>query len=127
MGYCLYGNDINDTTSPLSAGLGWITKFIKDFVNSENLLLQKVEGTTKKLIAFEIEGKGIPRNGYTILNESNESIGLVTSGTMSPSLNKGIGMGYVPSIYAKVGTQVFIEIRKNRATASVIKLPFYKK
>jgi len=127
MGYCLYGNDIDDTTSPLSAGLGWITKFTKDFVNSENLLQQKVEGTTKKLIAFEIEGKGIPRNGYTILNESDEPIGLVTSGTMSPSLNKGIGTGYVPSAYAKVGTQIFIEIRKNRVTASVIKLPFYKK
>lgn len=126
MGFCLYGNDINDTTSPIEAGLGWITKFTKDFTNSEALKKQKAEGITKKLIAFEITEKGIPRHDYKIVNEEGEIIGIVTSGTMSPSLKKGIGMGYVKKAYAKVGTKIFIQIRNKAIPAVTVKLPFYK-
>lgn len=126
MGFCLYGNDINDTTSPIEAGLGWITKFTKDFTNSEALKKQKAEGITKKLIAFEITEKGIPRHDYEIVNEEGEIIGIVTSGTMSPSLKKGIGMGYVKKAYAKVGTKIFIQIRNKAIPAVTVKLPFYK-
>lgn len=126
MGFCLYGNDINDTTSPIEAGLGWITKFTKEFVNSEALLKQKVEGITKKLVAFEIEEKGIPRHGYKIANKEGEIIGEVTSGTMSPSLKKGIGMGYVSIPYSKLGTEISILIRDKAIPAAVVKLPFYK-
>ena len=126
MGFCLYGNDINDTTSPLEAGLGWITKFTKNFTNSEALKKQKEEGVSKKLIGFEITEKGIPRHDYEIMNEENEVIGTVTSGTMSPSLKKGIGMGYVKTAYAKLGTKIFIQIRDKAIPAEVVKLPFYK-
>ena len=126
MGYCLYGNDINDTTSPIEAGLGWITKFTKDFVNSEALKKQKEAGVTKRLIGFELTEKGIPRHDYTIVNEDNEAIGVVTSGTMSPSLKKGIGMGYVAKSYAKSGSKIFIQIRKKTIPATVVKFPFYK-
>jgi aminomethyltransferase len=126
MGYCLYGNDINDTTSPLEAGLGWITKFTKDFVNSENLAKQKEAGVTKKLIAFELDERGIPRHDYDIVNETGDKIGVVTSGTMSPSMGKGIGLGYVPVTQSKVGSKIYIQIRKKAVTATVIKLPFYK-
>jgi len=126
MGYCLYGNDINDTTSPLEAGLGWITKFTKDFTNSENLKLQKEAGITKRLIAFELNERGIPRQGYDILNEKEEKIGEVTSGTMSPSLNKGIGLGYVAVGFKSVGTTINIQIRKKTIPATIVKLPFYK-
>jgi aminomethyltransferase len=126
MGYCLYGNDINDTTSPLEAGLGWITKFTKDFVNSENLKKQKEAGVTKRLIGFELTEKGIPRHDYKIVNEAGEAIGVVTSGTMSPSLKKGIGMGYVAKPYAKSGTEIFIQIRKKMIPATIVKFPFYK-
>jgi len=126
MGYCLYGNDIDDTTSPLEAGLGWITKFTKDFVNSENLKKQKEKGITKRLVGFELEGRGIPRQGYEIVNASGEVIGNVTSGTKGPSVDKGIGMGYVPKELAIPGTQIHIRIRKNIVPATVIKLPFYK-
>ncbi|MGV8947507.1 MAG: glycine cleavage system aminomethyltransferase GcvT [Lutibacter sp.] len=126
MGFCLYGNDINDTTSPLEAGLGWITKFTKNFTNSEALKKQKEEGVSKKLIGFEITEKGIPRHDYKIVNEENEVIGTVTSGTMSPSLKKGIGMGYVKTAYAKLGTKIFIQIRDKAIPAEVVKLPFYK-
>lgn len=126
MGFCLYGNDINDTTSPIEAGLGWITKFTKDFTNSEALKKQKAEGISKKLVAFEITEKGIPRHDYEIVDEAGEIIGTVTSGTMSPSLKKGIGMGYVKKAYAKRDTKIFIQIRNKAIPAVVVKLPFYK-
>ncbi len=126
MGFCLYGNDINDTTSPIEAGLGWITKFTKDFVNAEALKKQKEEGVTKKLVAFEIDNKGIPRHEYAIVDENGVTIGEVTSGTMSPSLKKGIGMGYVPKAYAKLGSKINIQVRKKAIAATVVKLPFYK-
>ncbi|WP_010519701.1 glycine cleavage system aminomethyltransferase GcvT [Croceivirga radicis] len=125
MGYCLYGNDIDDSTSPLEAGLGWITKFNKDFVNSDALALQKENGVSKKLVAFEMLEKAIPRQGYDIVAD-NTTVGTVTSGTMSPSLNKGIGLGYVPTNMAKPGTQIHIQIRKKTVPAQVVKLPFYK-
>lgn len=126
MGYCLYGNDINDTTSPIEAGLGWITKFTKDFVNSEALLEQKEQGVKRRLKAFKLDGRGIPRQGYNILNEEGEKIGEVTSGTMSPSLKEGIGMGYVQTGYTKLGTKIFIDIRNKQVPATIVKLPFYK-
>ncbi len=126
MGYCLYGNDINDTTSPLEAGLGWITKFTKDFVNSEALATQKETGVTKKLVGFELTERGIPRQGYDIVDADGNIIGNVTSGTMSPSLEKGIGLGYVTKDFSKVDTEIFIQIRKKQVAATVKKLPFYK-
>ncbi|MDP2067710.1 MAG: glycine cleavage system aminomethyltransferase GcvT [Lutibacter sp.] len=126
MGFCLYGNDINDTTSPIEAGLGWITKFTKDFTNSAALKKQKEEGVSKKLVAFEVIEKAVPRHDYEIVNEAGENIGVVTSGTMSPSLKKGIGMGYVKTAYAKLGSQIFIQIRNKAIPATVVKLPFYK-
>ncbi len=127
MGYCLYGNDIDDTTSPLEAGLGWITKFNKDFVNSESLKKQKEQGVEKTLIAFELDERGIPRQGYDIVDGNGNKIGNVTSGTMSPSMNKGIGLGYVPVVFKDVGSKINIQIRKNAVPATVVKLPFYKK
>lgn len=126
MGFCLYGNDINDTTSPIEAGLGWITKFTKDFTNSEALKKQKEEGVSKKLVAFEVIEKAVPRHDYEIVNEAGENIGVVTSGTMSPTLKKGIGMGYVKAAYAKLGSKIFIQIRNKAIPAVVVKLPFYK-
>lgn len=126
MGYCLYGNDINDTTSPFEAGLGWITKFTKDFVNSEALAEQKANGPKRKLIAFELTERGIPRHDYDIVDADGAKIGIVTSGTMSPSLNKGIGLGYVPTALSSAGTEIFIQIRKKAVAATVVKLPFYK-
>jgi len=127
MGFCLYGNDINDTTSPLEAGLGWITKFNKDFVNSENLKKQKEEGVTRKLVGFELTEKGVPRHDYEIVDASGNAIGIVTSGTMAPSLGKGIGLGYVTTPNSAVDSEIFIRIRKNDVPAKVVKLPFYKK
>lgn len=126
MGYCLYGNDINDNTSPIEAGLGWITKFTKDFTNSEALKRQKEEGVTKKLVGFEIDGKGIPRHDYEIVDGDGTAIGIVTSGTMSPSLKKGIGMGYVKKEFSKLGSKIFIQVRNKAIPATVVKLPFYK-
>lgn len=126
MGYCLYGNDINDNTSPFEAGLGWITKFTKDFVNSEALAEQKANGTERKLIAFELTERGIPRHDYDIVDANGTKIGIVTSGTMSPSLNKGIGLGYVPTALSSAGTEIYIQIRKKAVAATVVKLPFYK-
>ncbi len=126
MGYCLYGNDIDDTTSPIEAGLGWITKFTKDFINSEELKKQKENGPKRKLIAFELDERGIPRQGYDIVDEEGNKIGVVTSGTMSPSLEKGIGMGYVPTEIAGVGNKISIQIRKKVVPATQVKLPFYK-
>lgn len=127
MGYCLYGNDIDDTTSPIEAGLGWITKFTKDFVNAENLQKEKERGAERRLIAFELDERGIPRQGYDIVDGNGNKIGNVTSGTMSPSMGIGIGMGYVPTIFKDVGSKIYIQIRKNRVPATVVKLPFYKK
>ncbi|MBO6828888.1 glycine cleavage system aminomethyltransferase GcvT [Allomuricauda sp.] len=126
MGYCLYGNDIDDTTSPLEAGLGWITKFTKEFVNSENLSKEKTDGSKRKLVAFQMEERGIPRAGYPILDGQGNQIGKVTSGTMSPSLSKGIGLGYVTMEHSKVDSPIFIQIRINKVPATVVKLPFYK-
>jgi aminomethyltransferase len=126
MGYCLYGNDINDETSPLEAGLGWITKFSKDFVNSDALAKEKEQPLKKKLIAFELQERGIPRQDYEIVDGTGNKIGYVTSGTMSPSLNKGIGLGYVESTFSDPGSEIHIQIRKNTVKAKVVKLPFYK-
>ena len=126
MGYCLYGNDINDTTSPIEAGLSWITKFTKDFVNHEALAKQKEQKPEKRLVAFELDERGIPRQGYDIVDGNGNIIGNVTSGTMSPCLQKGIGMGYVPRILSKSGTQIHIQVRKKAIPATIVKLPFYK-
>ena len=126
MGFCLYGNDIDDETSPLEAGLAWITKFNKNFNYSEELQLQKENGIKRKRVGFEMLDRGIARNGYTILNENDEKIGFVTSGTMSPSLQKSIGMGYVNSEYAKRDTELYIQIRNKKLKAHVVKLPFFK-
>ena len=126
MGYCLYGNDIDETTSPIEAGLGWITKFTKDFINAPALAVQKEAKPARRLVAFELNERGIPRHGYDIVDTEGSVIGNVTSGTMSPSLQKGIGMGYVPRAFAKSGTQIHIQIRKKAIPATVVKLPFYK-
>ena len=126
MGYCLYGNDIDDTTSPIEAGLGWITKFTKKFTNSDALEKEKQNGAKRKLIAFELNERGVPRHGYDIVDANGIKIGEVTSGTMAPSLNKGIGLGYVPTAFAEVGSTIFIQIRKNAIPATIVKLPFYK-
>ncbi|MBF7093398.1 glycine cleavage system aminomethyltransferase GcvT [Flavobacterium sp. ALJ2] len=127
MGFCLYGNDIDDTISPLEAGLGWITKFTKDFTNSENLKKQKEAGVTKKLVGFEMQERAVPRQGYEIVDASGNVIGIVTSGTMSPSMSIGIGLGYVTIANSTVDSNIFIRIRKNDVPAKVVKLPFYKK
>ena len=126
MGFCLYGNDIDDHTSPIEAGLGWITKFTKDFIHSEALKKQKEEGVQKRLVAFELTDRGIPRQGYTIHDENQQQIGVVTSGTMSPSLKKAIGMGYVPVSHAKPDTEFYIKVRDKFLKAKRVKLPFYK-
>lgn len=123
-GFCLYGNDIDDTTSPLEAGLGWITKFTKDFTNSDALKQQKEAGVTKKLIGFEMIDRGIPRHNYEIVDAEGNNIGKVTSGTQSPSLKKAIGMGYVSKEYAKADSEIFINIRDKKVKAQVKKLPF---
>ncbi|MBS9522793.1 glycine cleavage system aminomethyltransferase GcvT [Litoribacter alkaliphilus] len=127
MGYCLYGNDIDETTSPLEAGLGWITKFTKDFINSENLKKQKEEGITRKLVGFIMHEKGIPRAGYTIVNTEGEPIGKVTSGTLSPSMGLGIGLGYVKKEFADPGEYIGIQVRNKNLEATIEKLPLYKK
>ena len=127
MGFCLYGNDINDTTSPIEAGLGWITKFDKEFTNSANLKAQKEAGVTKKLVGFELIERGIPRHDYEIVDADGNNIGIVTSGTMAPSLGKGIGMGYVKTEFAAADSEIFIQIRNNKVAAKVVKMPFYKK
>jgi aminomethyltransferase len=127
MGFCLYGNDINDTTSPLEAGLGWITKFTKDFVDSDYLKAQKEIGVSRKLVAFEMIERGIPRHDYRILDANNQNIGIVTSGTMSPSMKIGIGLGYVEVSHASLDSDIFIEIRDKGVKAKIVKLPFYKK
>lgn len=127
MGFCLYGNDINDTTSPLEAGLGWITKFDKEFTNSDNLKKQKEAGVTRKLVGFELIERGIPRHDYEIADANGNVVGIVTSGTQSPSLGKAIGMGYVPTELAAVDSEIYIRIRNKDIKAKVVKMPFYKK
>jgi len=126
MGFCLYGNDIDDATSPLEAGLGWVTKFSKDFTNSAALQQQKQDGTKRKLVGFEMIDRGIPRHDYEIVDADGNTIGKVTSGTQSPSLQKAIGMGYVNNEFAKEGSEIFINIRDNKVKAKVVKPPFYK-
>ena len=127
MGFCLYGNDINDTTSPLEAGLGWITKFSAPFLNSDNLKAQKEAGVTRKLVAFEMIDRGIPRHDYEIGDANGNVVGVVTSGTQSPSLEKAIGLGYVPTSMTALGTEIFILIRGKALKAVVVSLPFFKK
>jgi aminomethyltransferase len=127
MGFCLYGNDIDDTTSPLEAGLGWITKFTKDFTSKNILLQQKEKGLSRKLVGFEMVDRGIPRQHYEITDKEGNVIGEVTSGTQSPSLQKAIGMGYVKTAYSKENTEIFIRVRNNLLKAVVVKIPFYKK
>jgi aminomethyltransferase len=128
MGYCLYGNDINDTTSPIEAGLGWITRFNegRNFIDRQFLLDQKNVGVTRKLVGFEMVERGIPRQHYQLFDKSGKNIGEVTSGTMSPCLKTGIGMAYVKTPFADPGTEIFIEIRDKKLLASVVKMPFYK-
>lgn len=126
MCFCLYGNDIDDTTTPLEAGLGWITKFTKEFTASSILQKQKEEGVKRKLVAFEVEGKGIPRKGYDLCCEEGKLIGHVTSGTQSPTLGRPIGMGYVKAEYAKPDTRINLMVRDNSVEAKIIKGPFYK-
>jgi aminomethyltransferase len=125
MGYCLYGNDIDDTTSPLEAGLGWITKFSKDFTAKDILEKQKAEGPDRKLVAFEMLEKGIPRHDYEIKDFSGMTIGKVTSGTHSPSLNKAIGLGYVSRVFSSIDAKIYIKVRDKLLHAKVIKLPFH--
>jgi aminomethyltransferase len=128
MGFCLYGNDIDDTTSPIEAGLGWITKFTdaKNFINKDIFLKHKTEGTSRRLVGFELIDKGVPRHGYDVVDADGNKIGIVTSGTMGPSVKKGIGMAYVPTAYMKAGSEIFISIREKAIKAQVVKMPFYK-
>lgn len=126
MGYCLYGNDITDTTSPIEAGLGWITKFTKEFTNSEAIKKHKEEGVSRKLVGFIMQERGIPRGHYPIVDAAGEVIGEVTSGTQSPSMGVGIGMGYVKTEFSKPGTEIFIQIRNKNLRAQVEKLPLLK-
>jgi aminomethyltransferase len=128
MGFCLYGNDIDDTTSPIEAGLGWITKFTetKNFINKDIFLKQKKEGTSRRLVGFELIDKGVPRHGYDVVDADGNKIGIVTSGTMGPSVKKGIGMAYVPVAYMAAGSEIYISVRDKALKAKVVKLPFYK-
>lgn len=127
MAFCLYGNDIDDTTSPLEAGLGWITKFTKEFTNSAALKAQKEAGVERKLTGFEMVERGIPRHGYELVDASGHVIGVVTSGTQSPTLQKAIGMGYVKTAFAGEGTEIFVKIRDKAIKALTVKTPFLKK
>jgi aminomethyltransferase len=127
MGYCLYGNDITEETSPIEAGLGWITKFTKDFINHKDLKEQKQTGVKRKLVGFVLEEKGIPRAHYSIVNTEGVTIGRVTSGSLSPSMGIGIGLGYVDVAYAKPGTRIGIEVRKKSLEATIKKLPLLTK
>jgi aminomethyltransferase len=126
MGFCLYGNDIDDTTSPLEAGLGWITKFSKDFVDGDNLKKQKEDGLKRKLVGFELVEKGIARGHYLVKDASGTEIGMVTSGTMSPTLGKAIGLAYVPTAFSKPDSTIFIDVRGRLLEAKVVSLPFHK-
>ncbi|MBI3139937.1 MAG: glycine cleavage system aminomethyltransferase GcvT [Sphingobacteriales bacterium] len=124
MGFCLYGNDIDDTTSPIEAGLGWITKFTKDFTSKETFAKQKAGGVSRKLVGFEMVDKGIPRHGYEIKDATGHALGVVTSGTQSPSLGKAVGMGYVPPAFAAIDSQIYIQVRDKLLLAKVAKIPF---
>ena len=124
MGYCLYGNDINDTTSPIEAGLSWITKFTKSFVNSEGLKAQKERGVSKKLIGFELIDRGVPRHDYRIVDANGNEIGVVTSGTMSPTLKKAIGMGYVAKDFSALNSEIYVQVREKNLKAKVVPIPF---
>lgn len=124
--FCLYGNDIDDETSPLEAGLGWVTKFTKDFINSEALKAQKEAGLKRKLVGFEMIDRGIPRGHYELCDGEGNKIGEVTSGTQSPTLQKGIGLGYVPTEFSKTGTEIFVKVRDRLLKAQVVKTPFVK-
>lgn len=124
MGYSLYGNDLDDTTTPLEAGLGWVTKFTKDFTAKELLQQQKAAGVKRRLVGFELGDKGIPRHGYEILDEAGNIIGVVTSGTQSPTLGKAIGLGYVQTDKAAIGSDIFIKVRDKQLAATVVKMPF---
>ncbi len=126
MGFCLYGNDIDDNTSPLEAGLGWVTKFTKPFTNSNRLLAEKENGIKNRLVGFELLERGIPRHGYSIVDVNGNEIGKVTSGTMGPSVKKAIGLGYVPNSLSAIGTEILIQVRNKQLKAKVVKLPFYK-
>ena len=128
MAFCLYGNDINDTTSPIEAGLGWITKFPegKEFINRTEIERQAKEGTMRKLVAFEMLDRGIPRHGYELFDGDGNPIGVVTSGTMSPTRKIGIGMGYVKTLNSKLGTEIFVDVRGRKLKAVVVKPPFRK-
>ncbi len=126
MGFCLYGNDIDDSTSPLEAGLGWITKFTKDFTDKDFMLNLKEQGLQRKLVGFEMIDRGIPRHDYEICDASGSVIGKVTSGTQSPSLNKAIGMGYVTTAHSKVDSEIYVKIRDKAIKAKVVKIPFLK-
>ena len=126
MGYCLYGNDINDQTSPISAGLSWVTKFNKEFIGKDIIQNHKLQGTQNKLVAFELLERGIPRKDYEIMNADGKLIGKVTSGTMGPSVRKAIGMGYVNSNFSNFGNSIFINIRNKSIPAKIVKLPFFK-
>jgi aminomethyltransferase len=128
MGFCLYGNDIDDKTNPIEAGLGWITKFTdeKDFIDKQFLLSQKKEGTSRRLVGFEMVEKGIPRHGYDVVDAAGQKIGVVTSGTMGPFVKKPIGMAYVPISFSKEGSEIFVSIRDKALKAVVVKMPFYK-
>jgi aminomethyltransferase len=123
-GFCLYGNDIDDTTSPLEAGLGWITKFSKDFTAREIIEQQKTNGVTRKLVGFEMIDRGIPRHDYKIKDADGNEIGKVTSGTQSPSLQKAIGLGYVATAFAAFDSEIYVEVRDKLLKAKVVKIPF---
>ena len=125
MGFCLYGNDIDDKTSPIEAGLGWITKFTKEFTNHKNIKEHKEQGVSRKLVGFEMIDRGIPRQGYEIVNAAGSVIGSVTSGTQGPSVQKAIGMGYINADCAKTDTEIFVKIRDKAIKAKVVKPPFY--
>jgi aminomethyltransferase len=123
-GFCLYGNDINEKTSPIEAGLGWITKFTKTFINHEQLKAQREGGVKRKLVGLQLTDKGIARKDYPIMDREDNQIGIVTSGTMSPTLNKAIALAYVPIELSKIGSEVFIQVRKKQLKAKVVALPF---
>ena len=124
MGFCLYGNDIDDSTSPIAAGLGWVTKFTKDFVDAETLKAHKADGTPQRLRGLVMDDRGIPRQGYDVVDASGRVVGTVTSGTMSPSLGHGIGMAYLDRDVSALGTDLFVQIRNKKVACHVVKFPF---